>query len=153
SLARGLEGRVLLLRPHGQRPTRVPFARMEAAGSAGTGAAIPRRELDLDDRAVAIVDGRRPAQARVAFGTGRLLAVPVDPEMLDVETLLDAGLPMTVGACRTEQLDGVLPSAVDQECGVQVASVDKVQARQGFLVLEPGVDARRGHAVGDRTTR
>src|SRR5829696_2183143 len=80
SLARGLESLMLLLRPYGQRPARVPLARTEAARSAGTGAAIPRRELDLDDRAVAIVDGRRPAEARVSFRAGRLLAVPIDLE-------------------------------------------------------------------------
>jgi hypothetical protein len=118
SLARVLERLVLLLRPHGQGPARVPLARAQAAGSAGAGVAIPRRELDLDDRAVAIVDGRSPAKPRVSFGTGRLLAVPVDPDMLNVEALIDAGLPMTVRACRTEQLNGVLAPAVDQECGV-----------------------------------
>src|SRR6266508_3757577 len=52
--SRGLEGLMLLLRPHGQGPARVALARAEAAGTLGAGMAILRRELNLDDGAMAV---------------------------------------------------------------------------------------------------
>ena len=59
-LARGLERLVLLLGPDCEGPPGIPLARTEAVGTTRAGATILHRELDLDDGAVAIVDGRGP---------------------------------------------------------------------------------------------
>src|SRR5215213_801884 len=99
-------------------------------GLEGAGAAVLRRELDLDDVVAALVDGWCPTDAGTACRAGGLLVVPVDREPSGIEALPVAGLPVVVLPGRTEQVHAELRRCGHQQLGVQVTGVDEVQARQ-----------------------
>jgi hypothetical protein len=93
-----LEGLILRLRPDGERPSGIALLRAYTLRHVVAALTILARELHLNDRMLAVIDGGRPADTGLAGWTGRVLLVPIDLEMLGVKAGSLAGLPMIIEA-------------------------------------------------------
>ena len=80
---------------------------------------------------LAVIEGGRPAETGLAGGTGRVLPIPIDRELLHVKAGALAGVPVIIEARGPEQIDAVVLPTLDQECGVQNAGIDDMSRGQG----------------------
>lgn len=93
-VAARLAGQIVILRPNGERLA-WPH-RMGTCRPTGTRPAVRRRALDFDHLGMAMVDGWRPTDAGMAFGTSSLVSLPVDEEVSGVKPAGLTSLPVDV---------------------------------------------------------
>src|SRR5690348_11357249 len=90
-----LERMIVQLLTHRDGATRVA-RRVRTQRAAGTGLAISHREFDLDDRVLAVIQRRGPADTGFALGAGGLLSGPVDLKLARGEARLLLRLPVVI---------------------------------------------------------
>ena len=145
-----LEGLILRLGPDGERPPGVTLLRAYALGYWVAAPTILARELHLNGGIPAIIDGRRPADTRLARRTGRLLLVPINLEVLGVNAGSLAGLPLIIEACRPQQIDAIAVATRDSELSVQKAGIRDMGPGQAAPLRQGGVDLGGRCAIGRR---
>src|SRR5690348_16499864 len=96
-----LERFVLGLRSDGDGTPFVLLCRADTVDLARAAPAISGGELDLDHLSSSVVDGWRPTDAVLSFGTDGLLPLPINEELAGVNTLLGVGLPLDIATRRT----------------------------------------------------
>src|SRR5215469_11760354 len=104
-----LEGQIVRLPTDRAGATRVTrsVCRQYAAWAGPT---VFHREFDLDDLMLAVVNGRSPADTRMAFGAGGLLGLPIDVKLACLEAHLLLSLPFDSRACGANQIDPIVPA-------------------------------------------
>ena len=55
-----------------------------------------------------MVDSRRPADTRMPLWAGRLLLVPINAKLTNIDTVLGVGLPLHIATRRTNHFDPLL---------------------------------------------
>jgi len=120
--------------------------RRTGTGGNGAGAAVALVEADVDHRVSVSAAVWQPFDALLAAGTGDLLVVPVDGEAGDAEALARAGLPVTVGLDRADELHAVLGCPGNEEFGTGVAGVFDA------LAVPLGLPLHGSFPQGDRNT-
>ena len=73
------------------------------------------REFDLDDLVLAMVDCRRPADTCMPLRTGRLLLVPINAKLTDIDAVLAVGLPFHIRTRGSNHFNAVVLLARDQD--------------------------------------
>ena len=117
----GLKGFMLGLRSDRDGSPLVFLFRARTAGQLRTNATIGGGELDLDDLVLPVVDGRRPAHTCTPLGTRRLLLVPINAKLTDIDPLIGVGLPLDIATSRTDHLDPILALTADQNGSRDIA--------------------------------
>ena len=100
------------------------FVLLFRAGTAGqqrTTAAIFCVELDFDDFVLPVIDSRRPADTRMPLGTNRLLLVPLNAKLTDIDPLIGVGLPLHIETPRANHFYSLLALTVDQNGSRDIA--------------------------------
>jgi hypothetical protein len=138
------------LGPDGARPPGVTRLRADALGDGVAASAICARARHRDDRIPAMIPGGRPTDPRLARRTTRLVRVPSDLDMLDVQAGALAGLPVRVQAWGAQPGHAVVVPTVHEPGGVQDAGVHQMRAREKAPWRQRGVDRGGRRAVGCR---
>lgn len=87
--------------------------------------------------------------ARLPVGAGRLLFVPIDEEMGEIEAFARFGLPTAVGHGGTDQANAALLAA-GKLFGINVASIHEVFSRLEMSVVQGGLNGADRFSVRDR---
>jgi len=98
------------------------------------------REFNLDDLVGSVIDSWGPATACVSFWARSLLMFPIDEKVISIEACRLPRLPLMVPARWTHQVDLVVLLALDQQFGIDIASVDNMLFWQELFVLEGFMD-------------
>jgi hypothetical protein len=94
STTSGLKRFVLGLWSDGDGSPFVLLFRADTVELTWTAAAIGGRELDFDHLVGSVVDGWRPTDTALSFGTGSLLVFPIDHKLAGINALRRIGLPL-----------------------------------------------------------
>lgn len=124
--------------------------RLGAASQAGTGLTIFGREFNFDDLIFAVVDGWRPATARVTLRTDGLLSLPIDHELTGIKACLFACLPAVVGSRGANEIDLVVLLTLHEQLGIDISRVHNLLLGQRVFVFEAFMDKRRSRIIRDR---
>ncbi len=108
------------------------------------------REFNLDDLVGSIIDSWGPATARVSLWARSLLLFPIDEKVISIEACRLPRLPLMVPARWTHQVDLVVLLALDQQFGIDIASIDNMLFWQELFVLEGFMDDRRSRIIRNR---
>src|SRR5512133_1950217 len=105
---------MLCLRSHAQQAARGTRFGIGTRGQTRAALAVCGGEADLDDLMLPVIFGRRPTDTGMSFGTGGLLAFPINAKLTDIDALVGISLPLHIATGRTNHFDPVPWLTADQ---------------------------------------
>ncbi len=107
--------------------------------------AVFHRKLDLDHLGSESISGGSPAHTVSSCRTASSLRLPINLEAGCIKSLLLFGLPFVVGSGRSNHIDSIFETTVDEVFNLGVVSISQMLMWEQFLLCQCLMDQRRSN--------